>query len=1077
MPKLPGLEKVLLIGSGPIVIGQAAEFDFSGSQACRALKEEGIQIVLANSNPATIQTDTSMADAIYLEPLTPRVLERIIEKEKPQAVLATMAGQTGLNLAVALKQVFAKHGVKMLGTNIEAIELAEDREKFSGKMREIGEPVPKSKRAHSAQEGRLAAAELGLPVMVRPDFCLGGTGSSIARNEKELEEALEKGLAASGSNSVLIENSLEGLAEMEYEIIRDAEDNCIAICAMENFDPIGVHTGESIVVAPSQTLSDDDHQMLRSAAIRIIRALKVVGACNVQFALDQSNGKYWVVEVNPRTSRSSALASKATGYPIARVAAKIAIGYSLPEIENKVTGKTACFEPAIDYVVLKIPRWPFDKMKVNGEIGTSMKSTGEAMAIGRTFEEALHKAVRSLELRSQYHELAEGLATLAPSELRLFQLKNLLAKGKSVQELAAATKINAWFLHKLANIAETEKQLARGIDFETPAGARLLEKAKKIGLPDARIATLSGRSVEAIRGARKKLGLRPSFKMVDTCAGEFEAVTPYFYSTYDSATEGKENGQEALFSSEAKAFSKSRLQGANGAGGQGKKIIVLGSGPIRIGQGIEFDYCTVHAVQALRELGFETIVINNNPETVSTDFDVSDKLYFEPLTLEDVLAVIEHEREACEIDGSSFEGVMVQFGGQTALNLARPLKENGVKILGTSVESLELAGDRKKFRSLANRLKIPLVNSAIAYQKREAMELAEYVGFPLLVRPSFVLGGRAMQVAENINQLESIVDEALIVSQGHPIILDHFLNDAVEIDVDVISEGNHQVFAGIMQQVEEAGIHSGDSCCVLPAQDIPEKALEKIREYTRILCSEMNIIGLANLQMMVKGEEVTVLEVNPRASRTVPFVSKATGVQIAKIAAGIQTGALTLKTLNLPNELTPLACAVKAPVFPFAKFPGIDPRLGAEMKSTGETMGIASNFEEAFAKADLASGAKYGNSAVVCHTGRWQKTIVEHLSQAGVRVFAPYSSQESAALLKEGRATFLVCGLEGEHAGSHERKLAASLGLPCISSAFKALAIARTLAMLKSRNTTGEELPLIELASLHAKVELPAASQ
>jgi len=1056
IPLATDLKKVLLIGSGPIVIGQAAEFDYSGSQACRAIREEGIHVVLVNSNPATIQTDSDMADSVYIEPLVPEVVEKIIAREKPQGIIATMAGQTGLNLAMKLKDVLARHGVRFLGTDLQAIELAEDRDKFRNKMIEIGQPVPTAARAHSLDEGRTAANSIGLPVMVRPDFCLGGTGSAVARNEKELQDALESGLRASTTGSVLIEKSLEGTAELEYEVIRDAADNCITICSMENFDAVGVHTGESIVVAPVQTLSDDDNQKLRSAAISIIRALGVQGACNVQFALDQNTGEYWVIEVNPRASRSSALASKATGYPIARVAAKIALGYTLPEIKNKVTGKTACFEPAIDYVVVKIPRWPFDKFRLEGNLGAGMKSTGEAMAIGRTFEQALHKAIRSLELRSQYYELAQAQQSLSPTELRLFQLKHLLEQGESVEKLAAEARINPWFLHKLKNIAQAEARLRQGLALDSQQGERLLFEAKRLGLPDARISTLCGRSTETLRALRKHANITPSFRMVDTCAGEFEAFTPYFYSTYGEQNESTPRENTPPTTRPAPASKTATPK---------KKVIILGAGPIRIGQGIEFDYCTVHAVSALRELGFEAIVINNNPETVSTDFDVSDRLYFEPLTGEDVYAVIEQEKANCIADGSELAGVLVQFGGQTALNLARPLKEAGITVLGTEVEALEAAQDRKKFLALAQTHKIPVVNSAIAFTREEALSLADYVEYPVLVRPSFVLGGRAMEVATDRASLERIVDEALRVCEGHPLILDHFLNDAIEIDVDLLSDGETTVIAAILEQVEEAGIHSGDSCCALPTRSLSPNALSKVREYSRMLSSALKIVGLANIQMMAKGDDVFVLELNPRASRTLPFVSKVTGVQVAKIAAGLQAGAFKLASLNLPEELRPTTPAVKSPVFSFHKFPTIDPKLGAEMKSTGETMGAGTCFEEAFIKSELGAGNEYGNTAIVCHCGRWRKTIESKLREAGVKVLQPATSEQSKRMIEQEKPSFIVCGIDSQD-GAGERSLAAKLSIPCVSSAFKALAIAKSLTYLRSTHQTARMLEPFKLNTI-----------
>ncbi|MFQ5406611.1 MAG: carbamoyl-phosphate synthase (glutamine-hydrolyzing) large subunit, partial [Candidatus Micrarchaeia archaeon] len=822
-------KKVLLIGSGPIVIGQAAEFDYSGAQAAIAMREEGVKVVLANSNPATIQTDLDTADTVYLEPLNKNTLENIIEKEKPDAFVATMAGQTGLNLAVELREALKKNNAQVLGTQVETIELAENREKFAALMKKINEPVPQSAKATTLNEAKNALEKIKLPAIIRADYALGGAGSGIAKTKQEFEETAMRALQSSATHTILIEQSIAGTAEYEYEVVRDAQDNCITICSMENMDPTGVHTGESIVTAPAQTLTDNQHQMLRSAAIKIIRALNVKGACNIQFALNQKTSQYWVIEVNPRVSRSSALASKATGYPIARVAAKIALGYTLPEITNKVTGKTACFEPALDYIVLKIPRWPFDKFGVpNGKLGTQMKSTGETMAIGRTFEEALNKAIRSLEIRSGYANLATKQVEqeknleklLQPSELRLFHIKELLRKGTSIEKIAEVTKINPWFLHKLQNIVTLEEQV-KNLRLEDETDQETFTQAKKAGFSDRWISTLCGRSLEGVRFYKEKIGLKPSYKIIDTCAGEFKALTPYYYSSYE-----QESDEETKKTSN-------------------KKVIILGSGPIRIGQGIEFDYSTVHAVTALKEKGFEAIIINNNPETVSTDFDISDKLYFEPLTLEDVLAIIKRENE-------NLQGVIVQFGGQTSINLATGLKENDVNILGTPVESIDAAEDRKQFAQIAKKLSIPLVKSAQVFTRQEALEKAEEVNYPILLRPSFVLGGRAMTVVTNRNELEEKIDEAVLVSEGRPITMDHFLENAIEIDVDLLCDGKNTVIAGVMEQIEEAGAHSGDSACVLPTQTLSQKTLQTIKEYSKKIALKLQVKGLCNLQMAVK---------------------------------------------------------------------------------------------------------------------------------------------------------------------------------------------------------------------------------
>ena len=1014
MPFDASLRKVLVIGSGPIQIGQAAEFDYSGSQACRALREEGVKVVLVNSNPATIQTDLGTADEVYLEPLVPDVVKRIIEREKPDGVIATMSGQTGLNIAVALKEFLREAGVRVLGTGVDTIELAENREKFAGFMRSIGQPVPASERCRSVEEGKAVASRIGIPVMVRPDFCLGGLGSKVAATSAELELALAEGISASGTHSVLVEKSVAGLAEIEYEVVRDACGNCVVVCGMENFDPVGVHTGESIVVAPCQTLSDRDHQTLRTAAIDVVGALGVVGACNIQFALDQRTGAYWVIEVNPRASRSSALASKATGYPIARVAAKLALGYRLDEVENKVTGKTALFEPALDYVVVKIPRWPFDKFRFPGGLGTGMKSTGEVMGISRTFEEALHKAVRSLELRSNYHAQASALEGLAPHELRLFQLKGLLEQGSDVAGLAAATGINPWFLEKLANVARVERELRQGLP---PTAVGLLRRAKLLGLPDSRISVLSGRSLEVVGALAAKAGVKSAFRMVDTCAGEFEAVTPYYYSTCCEA------GDEAA------------------AGRPLRKVVILGSGPIRIGQGIEFDYCTVHAVQALKQAGFETIVINSNPETVSTDFDVSDKLYFEPLDLESVLGVVRAEEELAQRCGGSFEGVLVQFGGQTAMNLAAALDARGVKILGTDAKTIGVCEDRRKFSLEMKRLGVATIPCGTAFSRQEAFDIAEYLGYPVLVRPSFVLGGRAMQVVRSRGELEAVVGEAVAVSEGRPIAIDRFLQDAVEVDVDVLSDGETAVIAGVMEQVDEAGIHSGDSSCVLPCQALGPDVVSEIESAIFKIASGLKFVGLFNVQIAVKGGQVYVLEVNPRASRTVPFVTKATGVPIAAVAARLQCGE-RLADFSLPPVLQPLAVAVKCPVFPFSRFPGIDPLLGPEMKSTGETMGLAASFSEAFAKAMLAAGVDVTLPVEVSECGKWGKVLRGKFPPAA------------------GRPGILV---STDPAAAGERKAALAEGIVCISSNFAAVHIAECRRQLR---LPPGGLPLVALSEL-----------
>lgn len=992
---------------------------------------------MVNSNPATIQTDFEFADRIYIEPLTVETITRIIEIEKPQAVIATMAGQTGLNLATKLKSTFQLHGVAVLGTSIETIELAEDREKFAQLMEKINEPIPKSMRATNLEDAKKALSLLGLPLIVRADFALGGAGSSIVRLEENFISAVETALNSSGTSSCLIEKSVEGLSELEYEVIRDSNDNCITICNMENIDPMGVHTGESIVVAPSQTLTDKEYHMLRAAAIRVIRALDVRGACNIQFALDQQNGKYYIIEVNPRTSRSSALASKATGYPIAWVSTKIALGYQLHEIPNKITGKSAAFEPALDYCVVKMPKWPFDKLYSQKILGTQMKSTGEVMAIGRTFEEALQKAIHSLELKQKIEfDFTSQTAiekSLLPNELRLFAIKDILRqKMLTVDEISRISKIHKWFIAKIDGIVAMESQIEK-IDVTNSKTAPILLEAKRMGFSDNQISFKSALSNDAISHFKARNSIAPTYKMVDTCSGEFEALTPYYYSTFEQEDESH------------------LLRGSSK-----KKVVILGSGPIRIGQGIEFDYCTVHAVLALKELGYESIIINSNPETVSTDFDVSSKLYFEPLTAENVLDVIKKEGE--------IEGVVVQFGGQTSVNLSIPLENNGVKILGTSVASIDASQNRKKFKALMGRLKIPLVESGVAFSKEEALEIARSISYPLLIRPSYVLGGRAMEIVYTEKQLLKKIDEAIFISGSYAIIMDRFLEDAVEVDVDALSDGEKVKLAGIMEQIEEAGIHSGDSSCVTPAIGFSDIAIKKIRDYTKRILLELQIIGLANIQMAIKGDDVYVLEVNPRASRTVPYLSKAMGVPIAKIASALQVGKkLTDYFDSFEKELIPKHgyFAVKSPVFPFIKFRDVDPILSPEMKSTGEVMGIAKTFEEAYLKAQLAAGNKFGSTVFLGSCGKWKKILADKFKKAGIQIFDSDKISEKDALLmvKQNKISFLIDGIKGSAKSEEEirpteaiRKSAVQFRLPVISSYFAALKIADSLEKTKGRN-------------------------
>ena len=922
MPIDKDIKKVLIIGSGPIQIGQAAEFDYSGSQACKSLREEGIETVLVNSNPATIQTDMDMADTVYTEPLTPEIVSEIIKKENVDAILPTMGGQTGLNIATGLGDLGLLDGIKVLGSDIQTIKDVEDRDLFGHFMDKLNEPIPKCHAVESVEEAIEAVKDIGYPVIVRPAFTLGGTGGGVAYNEEELIEIATHGLDMSFINQVLIDESVLGWKEFEYEVMRDKEDTCIIVCNMENIDPMGIHTGESVVVAPAQNLNDRDSQALRDASIKIIRALGIQGGCNIQFAVNPETGEYKVIEVNPRVSRSSALASKATGYPIAKISSKIALGMTLDEIKNDITKETpASFEPAIDYVVVKIPRWPFDKFRgINREIGVQMKATGEVMAIGRTFEEAIQKAIRSLDMGHDGFEYVEytedDLAN--PTDERLFQLYSAIKDGMDLDKIQKLTNIDKFFLYKIRNIVNFENEVTE----EKLNDADFLRKAKQMGCSNKRLAALSNQTEEYIRNLLNRFNIKQSYKMVDTCAAEFEAKTPYYYSTYDSGNELKSSNK--------------------------KKIVILGAGPIRIGQGIEFDYCCVHSSLALKDDGIETILINNNPETVSTDYDISDKLFFEPITFEDVMCIIDQEKP---------DGVIVQFGGQTSINLAVPLANAGVKILGTPYESIDGVEDRELFAKLLNKLHIHQAPYGTANSFEEAREIAERITFPVLVRPSYVIGGRAMEIVYDNNELEKYMKEAVKVSPEHPILVDKFLEDAIELDVDVLCDGEEVFIAGIMEHIEEAGVHSGDSACVIPPQTIPEHILNTIREYSTKLALELDVKGLMNIQYAVKLDEemVYIIEANPRASRTVPFVSKAIGVPLAKVATWIMTGA-KLKDFNLTKEIKIDHVAVKESVFPFLKLPESDTVLGPEMKSTGESIGVDENFGMAFYKSQLAAG-------------------------------------------------------------------------------------------------------------------------
>ncbi len=964
----------MVIGSGPIVIGQAAEFDYSGTQACKALREEGFEVVLVNSNPATIMTDTDVADKIYIEPLNVEMLSKIIRKEKPDGLLPTMGGQTGLNLAEQLHKsgVLEECNVEVLGTSIEAIEFGEDRDKFKELMKAIKEPIPASIIIYSVEEAKKFVNKHGYPVIIRPAYTLGGSGGGIANNTKELEKFVASGIQQSLIKQVLLEQAvlgIDGWGEFEIEVMRDKNDNCIIICPMENFDPMGIHTGESIVTAPTQTLNDHDFQILRTAAIKIIRALKVEGGCNIQFALNYDTGDYVVIEVNPRVSRSSALASKATGYPIARIATKIAIGMTLDEIPNDVTKETkACFEPTIDYVVVKIPRWPFDKFETaDKRIGTQMKSTGETMAIGRTFEEALQKAIRSLEVGrfglgndpkdkicEDKEEIIQNLKV--PTHKRLMYVRDAIHIGMPIDEINKITGINKWFLNKVKNIYDAGKKIE--------LNKKSILEAKRFGFSDVQIANKLGKSQAEIREFRIKNKILPTYKMVDTCAAEFEAKTPYLYSTYEKEDEARPSDR--------------------------KKVLIVGGGPIRIGQGIEFDYCCVHSVFALREEKIEALIVNNNPETVSTDFDTSDKLYFEPLTYEDVLNIIEKEKPY---------GVILQFGGQTPINMAMQLHKSGVKVLGTHPINVDIAEDRKKFGEILDKLKIPSAAWGTAMSVNEAIKIANKIGYPVLVRPSYVLGGRAMQIVDKDEKLKSYMEEAVDVSPEHPVLVDKFLENAIEIDVDALSDGEDVFVAAIMEHIEEAGIHSGDSTCVIPPQSLSEIVKETIIAYTKKIALELKVIGSINIQYAVQNGNVFILEANPRASRTVPYVSKTINIPLAKIATKIMLGK-KLKDFNLIKYKEPSFVTVKAPVFPFVKLFGVDPVLSPEMKSTGEVMGIDSDFGKAFYKAQAAAYSPLpfkGNvllSVSRSHDKNKFVPIAKELNELGFNIYCTEGTQK-----------------------------------------------------------------------------------
>ncbi len=1016
MPKRTDLSSILLIGSGPIVIGQGAEFDYSGTQAARALREEGFRVILVNSNPATIMTDPEMADRTYIEPITPEWVEKIIARERPDALLPTMGGQTALNVAMALSRsgALARYGVELIGANERAIRIAEDRQEFADAMRRIGLATPPGVAVRSVEDGLAAVEGTGYPAILRPSYTLGGTGGGVAYNRDEFETLLRKGLELSPVGSVLVERSIMGWKEFELEVMRDGADNVVIVCSIENLDPMGVHTGDSITVAPAMTLSDREYQVMRDSACKIIREVGVeAGGCNVQFAVNPSTGEQLVIEMNPRVSRSSALASKATGFPIARIGTKLAVGYRLDELPNDITKTTpASFEPVLDYVVVKIPRFAFEKFPTaDPRLTTQMKSVGEVMAIGRTFKEALQKGFRGLEIGRPGWTVGETMADdrltdtsreglLAaigtPTPERLFQVKRALQAGVEVERISERSGIDPWFVHQMRELVEAELEWVAGrLDGATtePAERAALRRMKRMGFSDRQLADLSGSSEKEMRDRRHSLGIRPAYKMVDTCAGEFPSVTPYLYSSYDEENE---------------------------IGPQGNKtVMILGSGPNRIGQGVEFDYCCVRAALAFRELGFRTVMVNSNPETVSTDFDISDALYFEPLTLEDVLEIAELERPL---------GVVVQFGGQTPLRLARGLEAEGVPILGTPPDAIDAAEDRGRFEAIVRELGIAQPPNGTAMTLAEAVREAEKIGYPVLLRPSYVLGGRAMQIVYDADTMKEFFAKAERVAPGHPVLIDHFLEDAFEADVDAIADGHRCVIGGVMQHIEDAGIHSGDSACVLPPYLITEAQVDEMRRYTRAFAERIGVVGLLNVQYAIKHGVVYVLEVNPRASRTVPFVSKTTGVPLASLAAAVMSGK-SLDDLGLADDAMQPYVAVKEAVFPFNKLPGVDLILGPEMRSTGEVMGIADSFGMAFAKAQASADGSLPESGAVFvtvndHDKPTVTPIARRFQELGFRILATegtarYLRQrgiptEGVRKVHEGRPNVVDLLLSGE---------------------------------------------------------------
>jgi carbamoyl-phosphate synthase large subunit len=1085
MPKRTDIKKILIIGSGPIIIGQACEFDYSGTQACKSLRSEGYQVVLVNSNPATIMTDPEIADRTYIEPLTKEYLEAIIAAERPDALLPTVGGQTGLNLAVELAEagILEKYNVKLIGASLRAIKIAEDRLLFKDACRRIGLEVPASEVVENVPDAIRLADALGYPVVIRPSFTLGGTGGSIAYNHEEFADAIARALDASPVHQALIEESALGWKEYELEVMRDVRDNFVVICSIENFDPMGIHTGDSITVAPAQTLTDKEYQRMRDAAARIIREVGVeTGGSNIQFAIQPETGRMIVIEMNPRVSRSSALASKATGFPIAKIAAKLALGMTLDEIPNDITRMTpSCFEPSIDYVVAKIPKWQFEKFPGSDTtLTTQMKSVGEVMAIGRTFQEALCKGIRALEPSSAWRPPAEVTTALLREKLhvpgpdRLHWLFEALERGMTREEVCDLTKIDPWFIRQLEEMLAVDRRVAATTMQNCPP--ELLLEAKRSGASDEEIAKLWNVKSSEVRTRRHELGVEPVFKRVDTCAAEFESFTPYMYSTYEEEDES--------------------------AAVDRPKIVILGSGPNRIGQGIEFDYCCCHASFALKEDGYETVMINCNPETVSTDYDTSDRLYFEPLTLEDVLAVLDKEKP---------QGVIVQFGGQTPLNLALDLKRNGARIIGTDPESIDLAEDRRRFGGLLNELKIPQPRAGTALTPQEAVSAATEIGLPVLVRPSYVLGGRAMVIAYDLKTVEDYVARAVLLGTAsdpkRPILIDQFLEDAIEVDVDALADGEDVVIAGIMEHIEEAGIHSGDSSCVLPSVTLKPAVLERIRDYTSRLARALHVVGLMNVQYAIQRDKVYVLEVNPRASRTIPYVSKATGVPLAKVAARLMTGR-KLRELHLPvvetNGIKELAVhdffAVKSPVFPFNKFRGVDTILGPEMRSTGEVMGISSTFSLAFAKAQLAAGQRLPveGTVFISVNDRDKREVAglakdllaaglkivatrgttSALKEAGLEVETVYKVNEGRPnivdLIKTGKVDLVIntpLGRESFYDEKSIRRAAIRYNVPCITTLSAANAAARGI-----RAMAGHAVEVAALQDLHRRKSAASAA-